>query len=214
MESSPGFGSYIPYKLLNTRLTQSIVRFIQRLAFALASTFRFKLLCVWSLQSDLHSLTHYAKGTPSPTFEDTVIFHGLRLLVVHQDSGSFQTSFFKTRKWSCIGSFHPSLTVHPALSVLLSIQPSEGGPPIFHQFDSMYSDSFLKDLKNKEYRAFTFSGPGFHHGSLFSFKLLLWKVRFGPVSIASTSGVSVDQSSSRYWDVSLPSVFSNYTRYV
>ncbi len=73
-------------------------------------------------------------------------------------------------------------------------------------------------LFNFKYRTFTFYGVAFQPASSIYSKityvspttplrriLMVWPI---PISLAATLGVSFDFSSSRYWDVSLPSVSS------
>jgi hypothetical protein len=144
------------------------------------------------LAGDDNSLTHYTKGTPSPTpcSEE----HGRAPTACrHPVSGSVSPPLS--------GCFSPFPHGTGSLSVVEEYLGLEGGPPMFGQ--GFTCPALLEDHAealpvrgcHPLWRAIPDASGSFMHGH--------WP---DPRSLATTSGVSVDVLSSGYLDVSVPRV--------
>jgi hypothetical protein len=144
--------------------------------------FRFAFAYRLKLARHTNSLTHYTKGTPSPLRAPTVCRHPV--------SGALSLP--------SSGCFSPFPHGTSSLSVAEEYLGLEGGPPMFRQgftcpallkASSLSTRTGLSPAMARLSRRFRF------------FKMRHWP---GPLSLATTSGVSVDVLSSRYLDVSVP----------
>jgi hypothetical protein len=146
--------------------------------FRYASAYRLKLA------RHTNSLTHYTKGTPSPSRAPTVCRQPVSGTVSLPLSGCFSPFPHGTCSLSVVGEY-------------LGL---EGGPPTFRQG---FTCPALLEISPD----FTRTGLSPAKARLSRrFRLVLEKYWPGPRSLATTSGVSVDVLSSGYLDVSVPRV--------
>ena len=141
------------------------------------------------LATHIYSLTHYAKGTPSPALCRLQLFVGT----------DFQYLFHSLIRVI----FHLSLTVLITLSVITLYLASEGGPPAITA--PLFTFCFYTvSLKNKWCTPPAIDLQGYHllwHGFPTAFKK--WPEGYGlvrplPRSLATTDGISVDFFSFSY----------------
>jgi hypothetical protein len=144
--------------------------------------FRFAYAYRLKLARHTNSLTHYTKGTPSPLRAPTVCKRPVSGALSLPSSGCF--------------SPFPHGTC--SLSVTKEYLGLEGGPPVFRQgftCPALLKSSFIITC--------TGLSPAMARLSR-RFHLLSTRHWPDPLSLATTSGVSVDVLSSRYLDVSVP----------
>ena len=136
------------------------------------------------LATKIKSLTHYTKGTPSQN-------KSAPTACKHKISGSISLP--------SPGFFSPFPHGTGSLSVSIEYLALEDGPPMFSQ------DFTCPDLLDFTYISLSHTGLSPTMAKLS--RIFCWtkiSLRAGPVSLAATTGISVDFFSSRYLDVSVP----------
>lgn len=146
--------------------------------FRCASTYRLKLARYSK------SLTHYTKGTPSPLRAPTVCRHPV--------SGTISLPLS--------GCFSPFPHGTGSLSVAEEYLGLEGGPPMFRQ--DFTCPALLMSSMARIRTGLSPAKARLSRRFRFSFR----KNWPGPLSLATTNGVSFDVLSSGYLDVSVPRV--------